>query len=231
MNHRHFNRQIMRQPDAELRQIKQGRLYNGSGQAGQGRGAPLIEAYAETGYRPLPPADTILNNQQVMQRAEMGRLLRERTALEGTNVVSQSHPLQDSPFLAIDIHFSSSITTVSPSTQDNTFTIISALEPRFVAMIRTLEIVTFDASADDDLTVRVLVNGAVQQGDQGVRPDALISFRQNAYYRIMENQSCRILVDNSSTVMAHDIQVRAYGWKYPVGAVVETARGIMPNVT
>lgn len=221
---------MMRLEDAEMRQIKSGSIIHGSGQMGVGRGAAFVEQFRQTGYRPLPVDENVRSNAQVMEQLKIGEMLRERKALEGTNLVVQSHPIQDSPFLGIDIHYASAMTTVVPNTVDSVFTVISQLETRFVAIIRNIDIITYDAAADDELTFKVLVNQAVQQGDQSVSPDALFGFRMNSSYRVMENQSMSILITNTSAINPHDVKVVAYGWKYPIGDVIETPRGIMPNV-
>lgn len=194
---------------------------------------------AVRGYRPAPTEEAIRRKFALEAQADVPQLLRLRELLEGTCLTAQEHPLQDAPFFAENLNFSSGEQTIAPSTTDGIvnldFTPNDGNVPtHFIAVVRTLAIVTFDAAAEDDLRISVRYGGAGAKIDQGtfrLRPSAFPNFRRNVYYRVMQNQALDFLITNNSAVLPHDVRIEANGWLYPLADVKETARGIIPRLT
>lgn len=194
---------------------------------------------ARHGYQPAPTAEAIRRKFALEERDQVPLLLRLREVLEASNLVTQLHPLHDVPFFAENLCFSSGEQTIAPSTTDGivnlNFTPNDAAVPtHFVAIVRSVDVVTFDAAAEDDLRISVRYGGAGAKIDQGtfrLRPSAFMNFRQNVYYRVMQNQALDFLITNNSAVLPHNVRLEANGWLYPLADVKETARGLIPRPT
>lgn len=204
------------------------------GQEEPTRETAMAKALKPWGYRPPPTEATIEHKYASEIRAGQGELLRSREVLEGTNFVSELHPIHDAPFFAQDIHFSDRQTIIGV---DGVFVVPVGTNPngtvnsRNVAFIRSVEVLVFDATADADLRVALFVSNALLEGFQFIRPSALMPFRQNSYVRMMQNQNLVIVVRNLNAFVPHDALVRVHGWRYPVPDVKETARGTIPKVS
>jgi hypothetical protein len=204
------------------------------GQQEPTRETAMAKALKPWGYRPPPTDETIRHKYDTELRAGVGELLRSREMLEGTNFVSELHPIHDTPFFAQDIHFSERQTVIGV---DAVYSIQVGTNPngtvnsRNVAFIRSVEVLVFDASADTDLRVALYVSKNLLEGFDFIQPSALMPFRQNSYVRMMQNQSLEIVVRNTNVGVPHDALVRVHGWRYPVPDVKETARGTIPKVS
>lgn len=191
---------------------------------------------AARGFLPEPTREGIRRKFSDEQQAEQFYLLRQREVMEGSNLNAQWHPIHDTPFFGVPITFSSGIFTVAPATVDGVTSIAIfpgtlLVPPRHVAFIRSIMVQTFDAAADADVNVSVRVNGVRNQGTMRVAPSSFMAFRQNSYYRIMQNQGIDVLVGNASAILPHDVRVTANGWFYPMADVKETSRGVIPRTT
>ena len=191
--------------------------------------AKLLKPY---GYAPAPADVTIRRKFEAESRANVGELLRLRELLEGTNIVSQEHPIHDAPFFAKEVHYSAragvfgadAVFVVPLGDAGNTL-----LYEHHVGFVRTIYVDVFDATANADLRVFARVANNLVEGFDGIAPNSLINMQRNSLIRVMPNQSLVISVRNNSAFVPHDAQVRVHGWRYPVADIKETARGTIPK--
>ena len=200
-----------------------------SGQQEPSRINALVKRSAGRGYRPAAPDEAIRRKFATEIAADQGKLLRMREAIEGTNIIAQEHPVQDAPFFSFPVNFSSRRQAVVPGV-DSVVLVLAAIEPRYMVFIRTIDIETFDALADTDLAATVLVGNLPMIGAIALPTSAFADFRRNFKLFALQGQNVVVLIRNTG-VVAHDVLVRAHGWRYTAPDIRETSRGVMQQNT
>lgn len=214
-------------PERDLRAL--GDMTPDYGSQFPGPSDAMARQMSPSGYRGNEPLhDAMVRKFAAENAANVGGLLRSRSADEGTNYVAQSHPMQDIPFWGEPIHYSTGDQNINPLATDQ-YAIVTIPRMR-VGFIRRIVPTLLSVGADVLLRITLLSDGSPLPGLVDVVPSALADMGacQNTYIRLMQGRSCTLSVRNDGGVI-HRYRISMYGWHYPVSKVIETAGGVIPN--